>query len=53
MTWPPQTSLVFDGVSGFYFKDRRAQEAARAVLDPQRRADLWTWTEHAAGVVRT
>ncbi len=47
------TSPELAGVSGFYFKDRRAQEAARAVLDPQRRADLWAWTEQAAGLVRT
>jgi NAD(P)-dependent dehydrogenase (short-subunit alcohol dehydrogenase family) len=47
------TSPELDGVSGFYFKDRRAQEAARAVLDPERRANLWSWTETAAGLVRT
>lgn len=47
------TSPELDGVSGFYVKDRRAQEAARAVLDPQRRAELWAWSEHAAGLVRT
>ena len=41
------TSPELEGVSGFYWKDRRAQEAARAVLDPQRRAELWSWSEHA------
>jgi NAD(P)-dependent dehydrogenase (short-subunit alcohol dehydrogenase family) len=46
------TSPELDDVSGFYFKDRRAQEAARSVLDPQRRTELWAWTEHAAGLVR-
>jgi NAD(P)-dependent dehydrogenase (short-subunit alcohol dehydrogenase family) len=47
------TSPELDGVSGFYVKNRRAQEAARAVLDPQRRAELWAWSEQAAGLVRT
>jgi NAD(P)-dependent dehydrogenase (short-subunit alcohol dehydrogenase family) len=46
------TSPELDGVSGFYFKDRRAQEAALPVLDPARRAELWEWTEQAAGLVR-
>ena len=47
------TSPELDGVSGFYVKDRRAQEAARSVLDPDRRAEVWAWTEHAAGLVRS
>ncbi len=45
------TSPELDGVSGIYVKDRRPQEAARPVLDPGRRAELWAWSEQAAGLV--
>ncbi len=45
------TSPELDEVSGYYWKDRRPQEAASAVLDPGRRTELWNWTEHAAGLV--
>jgi hypothetical protein len=45
------TSPELDGVSGIYVKDRRPQEAARAVLDPESRRTFWDWTEAAAGAV--
>jgi retinol dehydrogenase 14 len=45
------TSPELDGVSGIYVKDRRPQEAARAVLDPDRRREYWAWTVAATGAV--